>query len=480
MFDSAHQGKNGQRGAIAIMLALMVIMLLGMMGMALDLAQLYNRQLELQHVANAAALVAARELNGSSAGIASAVSRAGTAAQRMKFQYNQASVSWAPAAISFGNTASGPWLDAGSAALAPDGLLFAKVDTSALDASVGKVEMAFMQLISSAFATTPTGARAIAGRSTINVTPLGVCAMSAAPAAARDNGGGVVELVEFGFRRGVGYDLMQLNPNGTLAETFLIDPLDPPGSAAVPGNLATAIATPFVCSGTMAMTRVSGGTLALARPFPLAALYTQLNSRFGVYTGALCQPDGAPPDTNVKTYPSTSIAWMSTAPSGQSALSTTSGSKLWTVADPLPGLAGTSAAQYGPLWSAAKAVPFSSYVPGAMEPANGYATYAASAWSSLYKPGSPAAPSYPGTLPYRNTGGSYFLAPTVAPGTSNRRLLNVALLACPVAAGSSATANVLGIGRFFMTVPATATQLFAEFAGAVPEQTLGGPVELYP
>jgi hypothetical protein len=30
-----------------------------------------------------------------------------------------------------------------------------------------------------------------------------------------------------------------------------------------------------------------------------------------------------------------------------------------------------------------------------------------------------------------------------------------------------------------MTVPATATKLYAEFAGAVPDLALGGPVELY-
>jgi hypothetical protein len=37
---------------------------------------------------------------------------------------------------------------------------------------------------------------------------------------------------------------------------------------------------------------------------------------------------------------------------------------------------------------------------------------------------------------------------------------------------------VIGIGKFFMTVPATSTDLVAEFAGAASEQSLGGRVQL--
>jgi hypothetical protein len=55
--------------------------------------------------------------------------------------------------------------------------------------------------------------------------------------------------------------------------------------------------------------------------------------------------------------------------------------------------------------------------------------------------------------------------------------LNLPLLACPV---SGDKATVLGIGKFFMTVPATATSLYGEFAGLVSEQALGSQVQLYP
>jgi hypothetical protein len=59
----------------------------------------------------------------------------------------------------------------------------------------------------------------------------------------------------------------------------------------------------------------------------------------------------------------------------------------------------------------------------------------------------------------------------------DRRVLNIPLLACPVGGG---TATVLAVGKFFMTVPATATSLYAEFAGTVSPGTLGTDVELYP
>ena len=48
-----------QAGAIAIMFSLTLLFLLGFIGLALDLAILYNRKVELQSLADAAALAAA-------------------------------------------------------------------------------------------------------------------------------------------------------------------------------------------------------------------------------------------------------------------------------------------------------------------------------------------------------------------------------------------------------------------------------------
>lgn len=481
-------GTARQGGAIAILFVLMLLLLIGLCGMAIDLGLIYNRKAELQGVANSAAVAAAQELNGSSSGVANALAKAAGTVAQLHYQYDRLPVVWSNAAIAFSKNPDGDWLDAGAAQAAPDGLLFAKVDTSQLDVAYGTVELVFMRVLSDELTSATTGAQAVAGRLSINATALALCAMSNSPAAARANPGppANTELVEFGFRRGVSYDLMNLNPAAatTTPENFVIDPIDPPGQPGVAANVAPDVVGPFLCSGKLAMPRLSGGPITVGRPFPLNALFNQLNSRFDLYNGNLCNPNGAPPDSNIKSYTYSAIPWMAGAPSGQAAESTSSGNKLWTVADPLPAPGDNTAPKYGPLWTYARAVPYAVYTPGVAEPASGYTPFAASAWATLYKPGAPVAgasyPSAPST-PYRALSGANFAAPSNAnrPGLANRRVLNVALLSCPVGAGATVNANVLGIGRFFMTVPATATRLYAEFAGAVAEPALGGQVELY-
>ena len=278
---------------------------------------------------------------------------------------------------------------------------------------------------------------------------------------------------------------MNLNPNGSTPENFVINPIDTLGALGFSSNLAPAMVAPFVCSGTMPMPRVMGKTISVGRPFPLALLFDQFNSRFDQYPGALCSPNGAPPDYNVKAYDYTSIPWMSStpgSPSGQSAMSTSTASVLWTIASPLPAPGGNTAPMYGPLWSFARAVPFSAYSSVTPEPTNGYATFAPGTWIALYHPGDPVYTGSASVTPYMASAGANFQAPSAAnrPGLRYRRVLNVPLLSCPVGAGANVSATVLAIGKFFMTVPATATSLNAEFAGVVPEQSLGSHVELYP
>ena len=471
-------------GAAAIVFLLMLPVMLGFIGLALDLAQLYNRKLEMQSVADAAAIAAAGELVGTSTGITNAVAQAAIAAGRMHYQYKTQSVVWSDAAIKFSATPSAPdsgWVDAGAAQAAPDGLLFAKVDTSALAAETSAVTTMFMGVLAPSLATASANARAIAGRTSIMTVPLGICAMSPAAATSRSNAG-AAELIEYGFRRGVSYNLMQLNPNASTPENFLLDPIDPPGTVGPTTNMVISVVAPFVCAGSMPLGRIAGGALTVQRPFPLSQLYQQLNSRFDQFPVGLCDVNAAPPDFNVKSYLyNTAIPWMSTSRNGQAADIQIDPTKLWTKAD-LAAPNSNTAPVYGPLWSYAKAVPYAAYTPGVPEPAGGYSTFPASAWSTLYVSGPPTANAYPATPPYSASGGANFLAPSSAhkPGLRNRRVLNIPLLSCPVPAGATSSATVLGIGKFFMTVPATATSIYAEFAGAVPEQALSGPVVLYP
>lgn len=483
-----HHFRTPARGAIAIMFALLLISVLGFIALALEMARVYNRKVELQVAADAAALAAARQLIGTSAGITSAVSKASQSIGLLKYEYNNLPMTWSDSAIKF-STSLGPhavWMDEAAAKANPAGVYYAKIDTEGLDAAYNTVEMFFARALPSGQTSVTIKGYAVAGRSTIKTIPLAICAMSNTPAISRSNPGppANTELEEFGFRRGTAYDLMQLNPNAVAADNFVINPIDPIGTQGSATNTSAAVVAPFVCTGIMPMPRVMGNTISVERPFPLASLFTALNSRFDQFTSGQCNPNGAPPDANVRPYPFGSITWMSAVPglpAAQAAQSTTVRSHLETItALSTPESSSNTAPMYGPLWSFAKAVPFSAYAAGTPEPALGYTPFATSAWATLYSPGKPVVSGlYPSSSPYQASSGANFLAPPAnPPGLRLRRVLNVPLLACPVGVGTNVQATVIGIGRFFMTVPATSTSIFAEFAGAVPEPSLGGVVEL--
>lgn len=463
-----------QRGAVAVLVAVSMLAILGLVGLSIDASRVYNRKAELHGVASAAALAAARALDGTAAGVQAAVAAAQGIVQGARYDHNSRAVPWSASALKFSTDAppNAAWTDGTLAAAAPQRVFYVKVDLGALAPQVSAVDTTFLRVVS-ATAQVSVGDVAVAGRTAIGVTPLAVCALSPTAAAARSLPGsaGKAELVEFGFRRGVSYDLMRLNGAGTVPQSYLVDPISPPGTMVPnPKNLMPSVVGPFVCTGTMWLPTLAGGSITVATPFPLTLLYPHLNSRFGQYSGGQCSVRGAPPDYNVKAYAyNGATPWMSTQPAGQSATSLASGGKLWTVADPDPAPASNTAAAYGPLWSYAKAVPFSEYVPAQPEPLSGYRTFTPADWPALYQPGSPTASSYPGALadrPYLAGTAQYFLAPS-SPGKElalkGRRVLTIPLLACPVV-GNHAT--VIGLGRFFMTVPATSSSVFAEFAGA--------------
>lgn len=462
-----------ESGAVAIMTIGAIIVIIGFCGLALDFSQIYNRKMELQNVADVAALSAARELNGTRTGVTNAVQAAsarfgGSSATAVTFQYGRV-MEWSDSAIEFGPTPSGPWEAVGTAQNNPGELRYARVNTGGLDPSYGQVSTLFMPFFSQDLAKVSMSARATAGRSAIRVAPLGLCAMRSEEKRNRNG-----ELEEYGFRRGVSYDLMDLNPEPTgSGKSFLIDPLAAVGAT---GTSTSKLSTvePFVCTGTLGIPKVTGGRITVSSPFPLSSLFNHLNSRFAA-NPATCNSDIAPPDANVKAYTfNTSVPWMSTARDGQSAAALyETGGKRWTIAGPDPTPDGTTSGMYGPLWSYAKAVRYAD-----AEPSTGYVAYSTSNWNSLYNPGQPKASGYPATSPYLQSSGANFQAPTGSNrGVRHRRVLNVPLLACPV---SGNRATVLGIGRFFMTVPANNTHLFAEFAGLVAEQTLNIEMRLYP
>lgn len=491
----AIHARRRESGAFAIMTAPLLIVLIAFSALAIELGMVYNRIVDLHGLAKAVALAAASELNGTTAGIAAAQAIARTTAERMRYRYFTAGAAftWKDSALTFGAdySRSGTWVDGGTANGQAATMFYAKVDTTSLDAS-STVATIFARILSSSLSTIRVNESAIAGRTAINVMPLAICAMGAKTGTRSHTPptgpGPVLELVQYGFRRGVSYDLMQLNPNGQLPVRYAVNPVVAPGRPSTPFSLPSL--SRFVCTGTMWVPRVTGGRISVSQlptASPLADFFLPLNSRFDRYTGGPCDPSGAPPDYNIRSFAydqANTVRWMSPGIGSPAATPVPKPTRLETVAD-LATPTGPASA-YGPLWAYAKAVKAPN-PPSAPEPSRGYTEFTTADWPMLYKIG-PTAPGYPTTTstPYlatSNVNGNYLAAraANVDISTYHRRVLNIPLLACsPSPTGANAPATVEGIGKFFMTVPATSDALIAEFAGLASEESLVRKVELFP
>ena len=154
----------------------------------------------------------------------------------------------------------------------PAKALFVRIDTRANLPALGKVATAFLGAWSPALRTLDTGARAVAGRSSVRITPLAICALSTVrrPCAPIRGRPSKSEALEFGFRRGVAYNLFKLNPHGADAEHFLLNPLGPLGAIGASQQISDASVEPFICSGSMLHAALGGQRIHAHRPFPTA------------------------------------------------------------------------------------------------------------------------------------------------------------------------------------------------------------------
>src|SRR5207248_3688356 len=58
-----------------------------------------------------------------------------------------------------------------------------------------------------------------------------------------------LELLEWGYRRGVAYDLVQLSYLGTTSDKWLVNPVDAPPSACQASHGSASFTAPFLCQG---------------------------------------------------------------------------------------------------------------------------------------------------------------------------------------------------------------------------------------
>jgi hypothetical protein len=466
------------------MAALLMPVIIGFLALALEIARIYNRKVEMQSLASAIAISAARQLNGAQDGVNAALAAAhdvvegGYALTTPRYEYGK-SMAFSDGAIKFSKSADGAagWLNADGAKASPTGISYVKVDTRELSANYGVVDLFFIRVVS-ALQSVNVSHVAVAGRHRLNVLPFAICAMSKDPAnpiKERPNPDSHSELTEYGFRRGVSYNLMRLSPNSSTPVNYMIDPINLPPKT---GSSTADIVGPHVCTGTVELPQVVNKAVNLLPNLTIDMFVNQLNSRFDLSNGQ-CSAVAAPPDTNVRQYPFGGINWM-TKPLVQVADPASTPNRMETIAD-LDPPNNQVPTRYGPLWVFSMAVPWTAYTAGQNEPTQGYTPFPATTaiWNSLYSTG-PGLGTYPKDAKTGVQSPPYFTQTTAPaanpPGVMYRRVLNVPLLSCPSA---GAPGTVVAIGKFFMTVPANINGIYAEFAGSTGKEQIAGPVEVY-
>ncbi|MDP3743089.1 MAG: pilus assembly protein TadG-related protein [Methylotenera sp.] len=461
------QATQHQRGAVAIIVALCLVVLVGMLGLVLDLGHLYVAKTELQNAADAAALSGAKELDGTVTGVNSAVTRATEAADKNKYDLNSTKVSITSTDIEFSYSPDGPWVDLAAAQASPDDKTFLKVDTG-----LQSFNTWFIHALPGATSVMQTFGMAVAGKFSVDITPIAICELP-------DPG----TTHELGYERGVSYKVSDANPVGP-GTLYWIDP-----ESAAPGVCPvtnTNAGRPYVCAGKIGFTPIVGQTVNTNSGNSLGPFFGALDSRFDLYPAAAqCSPATAPPDTNIKEYswndktagvPNAGSPgkWMNPDAARQSIKfvdRATNGPclpsnpckpqpySLRTPPDFLP-------EDYGVLWSG--------YRPVGKTVAD---------WSTLYSGNT--ATSYPETSPYAQTSGDFFDDPSVAhqPGKPRRRVLNMVIVDCTSAGGNCRPVPVLGVGKFLMqrkaSEPPTDKELYVEFGGLLPTPLPTSDIKLY-
>lgn len=127
--------RSGERGSIIIMTAILMLLFMVMLGLAIDVSRIYMVRAELQNAADAAALTAARELNGGTTGIDNAVTRANNIVNTQGFGNVGVSIASVEFAINLNDE---PYMNAASAkdATTVKNIRFVRVTTQATTTNI--------------------------------------------------------------------------------------------------------------------------------------------------------------------------------------------------------------------------------------------------------------------------------------------------------------------------------------------------------
>ena len=488
-----------QRGAVAITFAFSLLVLFGFMALVFDLGRTYVVRTELQNTADAAALAGAKDLNQKLSGITAAIATV----KAIGLQNNTT--------FSFTGAAGIEITDGMiSVSSCPDGCTWTQANTITLDGQAADKTFLKVDIPSGSLATffarvpttqggtgiqeTRTYGLAVAGYYLKEITPIGICAIDLIEGGTREltPPGAAKELTEYGFRRGIAYDLMELGPLVENSTPFLLNPVDVyPGPPCEDNHSNADYARNFICTGTSASIKSAPSWAFGSTGKSWGPVRDALNSRFDDFGGGAnaCVLANAPPDVNVKEYTVPKAAGV--GPAGNPRDWTQEGADVYPSRQsikidpethkPVSDLIIT-AADYGALWSYSRAV----QAVGTSPNATAGNPFTLNDWPGLYAgntadqtatgyPSNPSIPPFPaGTLaaPYNTlSGNKYFTEPNISrPGQRDRRVLNVAIVDCANSSGNNCKAaiRIIGVGRFFMQTTAfNPSSIYAEFDGLI-------------
>jgi hypothetical protein len=290
MKRSFYEGRN-QRGAIAIIVALSIAVLVGFAGLALDLGKLYITKSELQASADACALSAARELTGASAAQLTVAEAAGitTGARNLVMFQGENAVLVQNDSVQFSATANGGYLPKdGIGAAAALTMKFARCRVERNGIANWLIEA-------------------------LNVLP-GVAITSQNLSATA-----VASVVGAQTNCGLPVALCNANVAGKPIGTWLVGVIGPPGGAgSLTGNFLWVDFTP-PSGGASELAQILHGPGAcnipsrgaqVGQPGNIASAANDWNSRFGIYSGGLTQGDAVPDFTGFA-YTDAAGSWPS-------------------------------------------------------------------------------------------------------------------------------------------------------------------------
>ena len=296
-----------QRGVVAIVVGLMLAVLVGFIGLAIDGGHLYLTKTELQNAADACALAASYELTGAPAIPVAAFDRAEaagrTVGQLIRVNFQGGAIGAADISVQFGAalSAGSPWA---SAATAPPNAKYVRCTIDRNAANGRGIAPYFMQVLGFGATTVTSLATATLAPAQSNcAVPMALCAQGAAP--------------NYGYTAGdwVSMNFSESGSNANYTGNFRWIDFDP--SASTPGcsgggaqELRCLLAGAGQCSLPPPITG-SCPSSGNSSPTPgcvgqngaINSLDKGYNTRFGVYeNGSGYSIASAPPDYTGNSY----------------------------------------------------------------------------------------------------------------------------------------------------------------------------------